>query len=415
MTTTTKILLAILGLVVVVFAILYSTNKVNEILVRASEKQQSEMENARQQISEYPVSGSLHGQAFQMDRAEFSMDNNRLTLRQGGEFFPDREINVRLKEEEALPQGKTYVIKNESLSFAAVDIDIKWKPPGSKIPEHDFLMSTPVELYLEFSQLEGDQLPGKINIRVHDEFESHATGSFVATVTGHEGTLKPSDMTPDDLDHAFDVMKYLARGRLKEQYPEASIEDLKFITGGYIKSFGEQRESEVLVVFELNNGEAQTVRFQFGKNDGEWYVANVLRGDQLGQAHPLITYSEESGSFWAEQCNYLAAQHVEREIQKLFPGEYIKNVGPDLLRYFHASANIKFGRAKSRVAVELGSGKIIDRRFYCEKQQGTWVLAKELGAKEDINLETGEIEKRVSFLFKWSKTLLEALIREVFP
>ena len=397
--TTTKFLLTILGVVLVLsVAVYFNKFKIHEPSQKEYVARQPEVENARQQISEPRVSGSLHGQPFRMDRAEFSMELNRLTLRQGEDFFPERAVKIGLKAEEALPHGKTYIRKKDEGTFdTTVDVSIIYTPPGQNYPEYNFLMSTPVELHLEFGQLKGDQLSGKINMRAHDEFKSYATGSFIATVTEHEGTLKPSNMATDVTDHAFSVMKYLARGYLKEQYPEASIEVLEFIKGA-IRGSGKQRESEVLVVFKLSHDEIRNLRFQFGKKEsGEWHVVNVLRGDQLPPAHPLKKDNEESSelSRAKQQCIYLAAVRVEDEVQKLYPGEYIKSGGPDLFHpWGRAEANTKFGRAQSHVVVELESGQKIDRRFYCEKQEGTWVLAKELNANEDMNLATGEIEKR---------------------
>ena len=391
MTNTSKILLVVLVIVLLIPVLIYSTNRINDFAVKQAVKVESDLNNIKFNIPEQSVSGQLHGQAFHIDRAEFSMKNNTLKLREGGDFFSDREVTIKFPGKD-IPQGKTYMTKTEKTGTYSKDtlsvggepnVNISWKPPGSKFSSTDFLMDNNYDFYLELGHIDGDELEGKIHLQVHDQYKSHARGTFAALITDHEGTLTTINVSKD----SFDTLKYLMRNYLTEKFPQDTIEILEFIGGSYTSSGpDEKRHGNMLVLFKGNEGNIQNLRFQFAKNESGWYVANTLRGNQLDQAHPLPPHNPRTSM---DHCRYIVAQQIENDVLKNYSKEYIK-----IINYSGGIGSTKHDRATQKVGFRLGSGQKFNHHYYCEKKGGKWIVAKELVPNEYVDFDTGEIHQR---------------------
>jgi hypothetical protein len=131
------------------------------------------------QIPDSSVRGRIHGKAFTLEDAK--IENGILTLREGEDFFADREIVafLFLKKGETA-EGKVFNIKKES-GFNSPHIHMKWMEDGKDIPQVEMFMKN-YAMRLTFGNIKGDILPGKIYICLPDDMKSFAVGSFNAKI-----------------------------------------------------------------------------------------------------------------------------------------------------------------------------------------------------------------------------------------
>ena len=166
MTKTTKFLLAVLGSVIFMALVLAITNELNSRLL---EKNRSE-----------GVLGQIHGQDFIMDKAVYDMKINTLTLRQGKEFFADREVVLFL-----FKRGMSFIV--EKGTHSPVSVWISWRTPGKDIPEKDSF-SDGLDLDLRFWGITDEQVSGSINLKIDGDYPTNISGQFVATLENNKKT-----------------------------------------------------------------------------------------------------------------------------------------------------------------------------------------------------------------------------------
>lgn len=125
------------------------------------------------------VKGEIHGESFELEEAYIK--NGILHLRQGKDFFADKELVIFLflDENEKL-DGKKYEV-NSGSQFGVPHVHMKYKVAGKNLPETDMFLSK-YAMTLEFGQREGNGISGSINIVLPDEAKSHAAGNFVAEI-----------------------------------------------------------------------------------------------------------------------------------------------------------------------------------------------------------------------------------------
>ncbi len=143
-------------------------------------------------IPDAPATGRVHGVAFKVEQAPMQVGGVALLqLRQGDDFFADRKFGVMLWESDpAKLSGQTIQWPSSDPNRRKPMIDVEWKESGQPLPNRgnveDFVMR------LEFGELKGDQLPGRIYLCVLDREKSFVRGSFVVTV--QRATNSPAQM-----------------------------------------------------------------------------------------------------------------------------------------------------------------------------------------------------------------------------
>ena len=132
----------------------------------------------RVRIPEAPARGRIRGQELKVDRAE--LRGSHLYLRQGKEFFAEREFVILMSGPQAALQGKKFNIA-EDQEMGVPHVHMSWKQPGSTLPKTKIILGDYI-MRLEFGRLQGGRLPGKIYLCIPDFKRSYVAGTFVAVV-----------------------------------------------------------------------------------------------------------------------------------------------------------------------------------------------------------------------------------------
>lgn len=165
------------------------------------------LELAGATIPDTPATGRLHGFAFKVELARMRVgatfdqtgkqvgDSLLLELREGQDFFADRQISVSLPELSlARLSGRTIRWPSDDPKANRPLVNMEWKVAGQHFAEHatvdKFVMR------IEFGELNGGQLPGRIYFCVLDQEKSLVRGSFVATVQKSSGVPAGSRRLP---------------------------------------------------------------------------------------------------------------------------------------------------------------------------------------------------------------------------
>ncbi|CAN5372775.1 hypothetical protein BH11CYA1_BH11CYA1_50500 [soil metagenome] len=128
------------------------------------------------------AAGRIHGQPFVVEGAELS--NEILTLRQGSDFFADREFMIFLFGLDGKLAGQQIVVKDGApVGKASCHVHMKWKVGGDSLPKTDMFM--PADGYgirIAFGQRDAKTglLPGYIVLRMPDKEQSFVQGYFYA-------------------------------------------------------------------------------------------------------------------------------------------------------------------------------------------------------------------------------------------
>ena len=166
----------------------------NELNSRLLEKHRSEKHRPER------VFGQIHGQDFVMDKAVYDMNINTLTLRQGKEFFADRQVMLFL-----FKRGGSFIVKKGTRTHNPVHVHIGWRTPGKDIPERD-QFTDGLDLDLRFWGVTDKQVSGSINLKIDGDYPTNISGQFVATLENNKktqsGTAKatPSKKRPSPIE-----------------------------------------------------------------------------------------------------------------------------------------------------------------------------------------------------------------------
>ena len=128
-----------------------------------------------------PAAGSLNGQAFVVEGAEFN--NGNLTLRQGRDFFADREVLIFLFGLEGNPDGQQIAVRHGEPvgGKGTCHVHMSYKVPGKDLPTTKmFMPSDGYGIRLAFGQRKNGLLPGYIVLRLPDKAQSYVQGYFYA-------------------------------------------------------------------------------------------------------------------------------------------------------------------------------------------------------------------------------------------
>ena len=157
-------------------------------------------------IPNKPAAGMIHGAKFVVEKVELSggsssvggskMDHGTyfLKLRQGKEFFADREFTIFIatKLGDKL-DGKSFTgrsgfafdqpgaIKVGNVTYPPIQgVQMSWKPPKETLPKTD--ITSKYTLRLQFGQKQGNKLPGRIYLCMQDKEKSFVAGTFTAVI-----------------------------------------------------------------------------------------------------------------------------------------------------------------------------------------------------------------------------------------
>lgn len=128
-------------------------------------------------IPDAPASGAVNGFGFNLERAGIS--EGKLDLRQGAKWPPDVGVSIHLfaKRIEDIA-GRTVII--ESTRTNAPKVILRWKNDQGNAVTKEFKSGYAARL--EFGQVNGKWLPGKIFIAAPDDARSYVAGTFNAEI-----------------------------------------------------------------------------------------------------------------------------------------------------------------------------------------------------------------------------------------
>ncbi len=170
----------------------WSTNVTN--LTPAQEAQKKAQEAQKKSLSAWcspaaslafpqkPAAGRIHGQPFVVENAEIA--NDILTIRQGRDFFADREFVIFFFGLDGKLAGQQIVVKDGApVGKVSCHVHMKWQVAGKDLPETAMFM--PPDGYgirIAFGQLDPKTglLPGYIVLRMPDKEQSFVQGYFYA-------------------------------------------------------------------------------------------------------------------------------------------------------------------------------------------------------------------------------------------
>jgi hypothetical protein len=132
---------------------------------------------AEAKIPDAPANGSVNGRGFLLERSVIQL--GRLDLRQGPKWPPDVGVSVHLFAERTEDlAGRTVII--ESTRTNAPRTILRWKNEQGNPVNTDHRRG--YALKVEFGQVAGNRLPGKIFIAFPDEAKSYVAGTFSAEI-----------------------------------------------------------------------------------------------------------------------------------------------------------------------------------------------------------------------------------------
>jgi len=128
-------------------------------------------------IPESPSSGGVNGFGFNLERS--TIQEGKLDLRQGTKWPPDVGVSIHLfaKRIEDIA-GRTVII--EATRTNAPKVILRWKDERGKAVNKEFKSGYAARL--EFGQINGKWLPGKIFIATPDDEHSYVAGTFRAEI-----------------------------------------------------------------------------------------------------------------------------------------------------------------------------------------------------------------------------------------
>jgi hypothetical protein len=132
---------------------------------------------AAAKITDEPANGRVNGFGFALERATIQL--GRLDLRQGPKWPPDVGVSIHLyagRTEDLA--GRTVTI--EPTRTNAPSVILRWKNDQNQPVTKE--VRSGYALRVEFGQVAGNHLPGRIYIATSDDQESYAAGTFNAEI-----------------------------------------------------------------------------------------------------------------------------------------------------------------------------------------------------------------------------------------
>jgi IstB-like ATP binding protein len=136
-----------------------------------------------------PAAGLIHGLPFRVEQAKLEQHGVPiLTLRQGKDFFADREVVLFLwgQKRETIRAGYTAVTVGPGPSRGTrPGVHISWMESGRPVPTIEtFTEKYALKLELGPGQAASDRLPAKIHLSLPDPLHSYVAGIFTVEAPG---------------------------------------------------------------------------------------------------------------------------------------------------------------------------------------------------------------------------------------
>jgi hypothetical protein len=329
-------------------------------------------------IPAHPAKGQIRGQAFALESA--AIESDVLTLRPGKDT-PDLEVRLKLGTPRwETPAGKSFKLTGAAGAGAPV-VRVDWKEDG-QARHREFGDNT--TLTLEFGQEKDRKLPGKIQLTLPDEGKSRLAGTFEAEIRGFRIVNGKPDLTAD----ATDTLEFLALREVLKDDPDKPVEVIAFRDGRIAETGVKEKPLAGFLEMEyrVGPGAPELRRYQFVK-DPEWKMLRALKANQIDEAHPLAAPGPKEPP--TRLFPYLAAKRLETNVSKKSPKKGIYGA-TFVIRH---SDKHKIGVAEATYKLEA-SGKPQKTAYLFRLKPNGWVLERELGAKEKVNVDSGKIEKR---------------------
>jgi len=127
------------------------------------------------------AAGKIMGYDFTVEEATVQKQNGILHLKQGEDFFADREMIIFLFLNQESVAGKTFTITPDQEAITKPHIHLRWKTGEADTPQSDVVMDD-YTMQLSFDQIRGDSVTGRIDLSIPGESETFVKGKFTATV-----------------------------------------------------------------------------------------------------------------------------------------------------------------------------------------------------------------------------------------
>jgi hypothetical protein len=336
-------------------------------------------------IPDQPVQGTVLGSAFAAD--QIILSNNRITFRQGKEFFADRDVAISVFPEE-LPTETEYGARDPVVRRGT--ITLSEKKSKESLPSHTEVST--YQLVLVFGARERLGAPVQIDLETTGKNASRIVGRGFATFDDIRVVGDQVDLRWDTLDTLRHVAKeYVRRGQ--------SSQEIEFERdfGVILRDPGTGTEPKTAFVgYEMSVAGAPTslVKLQLQKDESGWRVANALPSDQIDDAHPLDTTSE--GRPARTRAEAIAGQMLEMKLQreKLMPrvrGTFVS-----------CTVSAEGGHGSCDTRYQLSEGA--DRQCHLQNyrmvyRDQRWVVVGEIGPEERVEVKTGAIVKHKPSMF----------------
>jgi len=141
------------------------------------EQDRYEIDPDKHVIPETAATGKLRGKTFTPDRVE--LEGNRLSLRQGKDFFADLEISMFLSDKLKLAEGVKVVVRPTTKWTAGIPSLHVSSREGKNLPDTKFI-NDDYAMTLELGKPDKGKIPGKIYLCLPDSQRSYVVGTFVA-------------------------------------------------------------------------------------------------------------------------------------------------------------------------------------------------------------------------------------------
>ncbi len=164
------------------------------------------------------LQGRIHGEGFVPDRVD--LIDGVLRMRQGGGFFPEREIAVVFGDE-AMPGERLKRAVSPQQSDAP-EVHVSWRD-GQGQPQTDIIRRG-YRMEIDLAPGARNRLTGYVQIVLPDRWESYASGD-VDVITSH--LRYRGDEVDRHFDHE-DTLRYVAEDYLRSQYGESDIDSIDF-------------------------------------------------------------------------------------------------------------------------------------------------------------------------------------------
>jgi hypothetical protein len=327
-----------------------------------------------------PVQGEMQGKPFTLDRA--FIERGALVLMSGssaGAIGVSVQLPARPWEVPVGKRLKHLEAKGAGLPLVRVGVAGEGGMLSSKEEFRD-----KYSLVLELGEELDRHLPGRIYLAIPGGAKSVISGTFTAEIRG----FRFVDGKPDLGSDSVDTLQYLALHSLLKDDPDKNVTDLQF-RGGRVSDVSTKTMNGGLEM-EYRVGDAAPViqRLQFVKEKGEWRIARSLKLNEIDEAHPI---GAAPGSKDAPDrvLTHLAAKKLEADLRKKAPKQGIFDTRFDT----RINDKLKIGQVEASYRLE-SAAEVAKLTYLARKKGASWVLDRELGPKEQINFNTGKIEKR---------------------